>query len=124
MEWGEGDLIILRAKVLQVQMYEVVKGVDPATCACIRGGDGRNAMNRETARVVSGRGGRIRKRLLPPFDVGFPGMEFDASEEVNSCPMNPGFGGEATRFERCRFVVQMVDGEVEEFWREGRQHCG
>ena len=105
MEWDEGDLIILRTATLQVQMYEVVKGADQTTRIHIRSGDGRNATDGETARVVSGRGGRIRKRLLPQVDVGFRSVEFDASEEVDSCPMNPGFGDDATRFERRRFVA-------------------
>jgi hypothetical protein len=105
VEWDEGDLTILPAMVLQVQMFEVVKGVDPATCTRIRDGDVWNATNGETARVVSGRGGRIRKRLLPPFDVGFLGVEFDASEEVPLCQIKPQSGDEAARFERCRFVA-------------------
>jgi hypothetical protein len=105
VEWDEGDLIIPPANVLQVQMFEVVKGVDPAICARIRGGDGRNAINEETERVVSGRGVRIRKPPLPPFDVGYRGVELDASEEVDSRPINPRFGDEATHFERPRFVT-------------------
>ena len=104
MEWGEGDLIILRATALQVQMLEAVKGADPTAHIHIRGGDGRNTTNRETACVVSRRGGRIRKRLLPPFDVGFRSVEFDTSEEVCSRPMDPGFGDDAKRFERPRFI--------------------
>jgi hypothetical protein len=83
----------------------IFNGDHPATCARICGGDERNAMNGETTRVVSGRGGRIWKPLLPQFDVGFPGVEFDVSEEVLSRQTNPGFGDEATRFERRRFVV-------------------
>jgi hypothetical protein len=62
-------------------------------------------MNGESERVVGGRGGRIRKRLLPQLDVRFLGVEFDASKEVFSRPMNPGFGNDATRFERLGFVV-------------------
>ena len=50
-----------------------------------------NATNGETAHVVSERGGRIQKPLLPQLDVEFPGVESDTSEEVCSCPMNPGF---------------------------------
>ena len=33
--------------------------------------------------------------------------------------MDPRFGDDATGFERRRFVVQMVDDEVEDLWREG-----
>ena len=82
-----------------------LKGADPTTRIHIRDGNGRNASDGETAREVSGRGGRIQKRLLPQVDVGFRSVEFDASEEVDSCPMNPGFGDDATRFERRRFVA-------------------
>jgi hypothetical protein len=104
MKWGEGDLLIY-LKALQVQVYEVVKGVDPITRICIFGGDDREATDGETARVVSRRVGRIRKRLLPLSDVGVRGVEFDASEEVFSCPMNPRFGDDAARSERGRFAA-------------------
>jgi hypothetical protein len=105
VEWGEGDSGILRTKGSKCKVYDIVKGADPTTLIRIRGGDDWNATNGETARVVSGRVGRIRKRLLPQFDVGFRGVEFDASEEVFSRPRNPRFGDDATRFERRRFVV-------------------
>jgi hypothetical protein len=91
-----------------VQVFEVVKGTDPATRFRIRGGE----INGETASVVSGRVGRIRKRLLPQFDVEFPGVEFDASEEVCSCAVDPGFGYDATGFECRRFVVEVVEDGV------------
>jgi hypothetical protein len=42
------------ARALQLQVYEVVKGADPATRICVSGG--RNTTNEEMARVVSGRG--------------------------------------------------------------------
>jgi hypothetical protein len=119
VEWDEGDLMILRLEALQVQMYEFLKGANPTTRFSISSGDGRKATNGETARVVSGRGGRIRKRLLPQLDVGFLGVEFDASEEVFSRPMNPRFGDDTTHFERRRFVAQMVGDEIEDFRREG-----
>ena len=82
-----------------------LKCADPTTRIRIRGGDDRKAMNGEGACVVSGRVGRIRGCLLPRFGVGFRGVEFDASEEVFSCPMNPVFGNDAACFERRRFVA-------------------
>jgi hypothetical protein len=102
MERGEGYLTAPR---LQVQAYHVVKCADPTTCARVSGGNEREIANGECARVVGGRVGRIRKRRLPQFDVGFRGMEFDAGEEVSPCPINPRFGDDATGFERKRFIV-------------------
>jgi hypothetical protein len=81
--------MILHANDLQVQVYEVVKGADPTTLIHIRGDDERNSTNGETARVVSGRVGRVRKRLLPEFDMGVRAVEFDVSKEVFSRPRNP-----------------------------------
>ena len=100
-------------------MYEVVKGADPTTRIRISGGDNRNAANVEVERVVSGRVGRVRERLLPQLDVRFRGVKFNASEEVDSRPMNPGFGDDAAHLERRRFVVQMVGDEVEDLRQEG-----
>jgi hypothetical protein len=105
-----------------MKLYHVVKCTDPATRICIRGGDGRKPTNEEMACVVSRRAGRIRERLLPQFDVGFRGVEFDASEEVFSCPVNPRLGGDAARFECSGFGVEMVDNRVEDLWREGGRH--
>ena len=59
-------------------------------------------------RAVSGRVGRIRKGLLPPFDGGFSDVELDMSEKVFSCPRNPRF----------------VDDEIEYLWREETRHHG
>jgi hypothetical protein len=64
-----------------------------------------NATRGETARGVSGRGGRIQKRLLLQLDAGFPGVESDVSEEVRSRPINPRFGDDATHFEHRQFVM-------------------
>jgi hypothetical protein len=114
VEWSEGESIIRRAQALQVQMYEVAKGADPTTHILICGDDNRNAANVEVERVVCGRVGRVRERLLPQLDVRFRGVKFDASEEVDPCSMNPRFGDEAARLERCHFVVQMIGGEVED----------
>ena len=105
MELSEGNLIIIPAEALQVQAHNVLKGADPITRTPTCGGGGRNTTNGESARIVSGRGGRVRERLLPQLDVGFRGVEFDASEEVDPCPMNPGFRDDATCFKRCRFVA-------------------
>ena len=91
MEREEGDLAILGTNGFQAQVYEVVEGVGPATKIRICGGDGRGATNEEVARVVSGGAGRIWKRLLPQFNGGDRGIELDASEEVGSRPVNPGF---------------------------------
>jgi hypothetical protein len=38
---------------------------------------------------------------------------------VVSCPPNPRLGDERARFERIRFVVEMVDDEIENFLGEG-----
>jgi hypothetical protein len=107
VELDKGDSIIIRAKGLQVQVYDVVKCADPATPIPICGGECRETRNEETASVVSGRAGRIRERLLPQLQVGGGCQEakFDGGEEVRSCPMNPRFGDDTTRFERRRFVV-------------------
>jgi hypothetical protein len=89
VERDKGDLVIFWAKGLQMQVYDIVKGADPTTRILIRGDGDVKATNGEGACVVSGRVGRIRKRLLPQFDVGFRGVELDTSEEVFSCTMNP-----------------------------------
>lgn len=73
--------------------------------------------------MISGRVGRIWKGLHPRLD-GFRSPDEDGSEKVPSGPRDPHFGNEATRFERGRFVVQMVDDEVEDLWRQGGQHRG
>jgi hypothetical protein len=111
VERDEGATI-LPAKGLQVQVFDIMKGTDPTTRFRIRGGDTRKPINEEMVSVVSGRVGRIRKRLLPQFYVEFPGVEFDASEEVCSCTVDPGFGYDAAGFERRRFVVEVVDDGV------------
>ena len=105
-----------------MQVLDIVKGTDPTTRFRIRGGEARKPINGETASVVSGRVGRIRKRLLPQFYVEFPGVEFDASEEVCSCAVDPGFGYDATGLECRRFVVEVVDDGVQDLWREGTRH--
>jgi hypothetical protein len=74
--------------------------------------------------VVGARVGRIRKRRLPQFDVGCRGMEFDAGKEVSSCPINPRFGDDAIHSKRSRFVMQMVDDEIENLLWEGGRHRG
>jgi hypothetical protein len=88
------------AKGSQVQGYDVVEGADP-----IRIGGGNVPVDGKMAGVMSGGAGRIRKCFLPEFDGGCRGTELDAGEQVGSCPLNPRFGGDATRFERRRFVV-------------------
>ena len=105
MERGEGNPGILRTSELQVEVYDLVKGGNPTTHIRICGGDEREAADGEMAGVVSGRVGRIREGLLPPFDGGFLGAEFDIGEEVYSRPLDPWFGDDATSFERSRFVV-------------------
>jgi hypothetical protein len=105
VERDKGDFVVLPAKALQMQVYDIVKCADPTTRIRVCDGDDRKAMNGEGACVVSGRVGRIRKRLLPQFEVGFRSVESDASEEVFSCPMNPRFGDDATCFEGRRFVA-------------------
>jgi hypothetical protein len=124
VEWDEGGLIIPRAEGLQVQMCDVVKGADPTTHIRICSGGGREAIDEETACVMSGRGGCVRKRLLPQFDMGSRGVKFDASEEVPPCPLHPQLGDEATCFERRPFVTYVVEDEVEDLRREGGRHRG
>ena len=46
------------------------------------------------------------------------------SEKVFSCSMSQRFGGEATGLESTRLVVEEVDDEIEDLWREGRRHRG
>lgn len=105
MEWDEGNLVFLPTKALQAQVYDLVKGTDPTAYIHICGGDNRKAKNGETAGVVGWRFGRIRKRLLPPLDGGFFGVELDMSENVFLRARNPWFGDDATRFESSWFVV-------------------
>jgi hypothetical protein len=124
VEWDKGGLIIPRAEGLQVQMYDVVKGVDPTTHIRICSGGGREAIDEEIVRVMSGRGRWVRKCFLPQFDVGSRGVEFDASEEVPSCPLHPQLGDDATRFERRPFVTYVVEDEVEDLRREEGRHRG
>ena len=77
----------LPGKAPQMQAHDAMEGANPNhICSC--GGDIRNATNEETARVVSGRVGRIRKGPIPPLDVGL--AVFDMGEQVLSCPGNPG----------------------------------
>ena len=64
MEWDEGNTLP-PVKGLQVQVYEVGECADPTTRVRICGGDGPKTMDSETARVVSGGVGRIRKCFLP-----------------------------------------------------------
>ena len=90
---------------LQIQVYQVVKCADPTTLIYICGSDSRDTTDGETARVVSGRVGGVWKRLLPQFGMESRGREFNAGEEVGSCPLNPRFGDDATGFECCRSVV-------------------
>jgi hypothetical protein len=105
MEREEGDLAIFGTNGFQAQVYEVVEGAGPTAQIRICGGDDRGATNKEVARVVSGRAGRIWKRLLPQFNGGYRGIELDASKEVGSRPVDPGFGDDATSFERLRLVA-------------------
>ena len=72
---------------------------------------------------MSGRVGRIRKNVLPQFDVGFQG-EFEVSEKVLSCSMNPRLGGEAAGFESTWLVAKEADDEIEHLWGEGGRHRG
>jgi hypothetical protein len=79
-------------------VHEVVKGADPTTHTPICGGDDRGAINGATARVVELEGsGNIFFRSLM--------WNFDANEEVDSCPINPQFVNDATRLECSRFVA-------------------
>ena len=41
---------------------------------------------------------------------------------MRSDPRNPRLGDKATRSERGRVIVQMVDDEIEDLWREGGRH--
>ena len=59
------------AGALQAQADNVAKSADPTTHVRIRGSDGRETENGEVASMTSGRVGRIRKGLLPQFDIGF-----------------------------------------------------
>lgn len=68
VELKKGGSIISRYDVAQSELYEVTEGINPGEpiCSCSR--NSLWAINCETARVVSGRMGRIRKVLLPLFD--------------------------------------------------------
>ena len=63
--------------------------------------------------VGSERVGGIWKGLFPQFDGAFWGMESDVSEKVLSKSRYPRFRDDAPRFERSRFIEQMVDDEIE-----------
>ena len=105
-------------------MFDVAKCADPTTRLRFRGVKGRGAANGESARAVSGGVGRVRKGLLPQFEVGLRGMEFDISEEVFSRPRNPRLGDDTTDFECGWFVVEVVDDEVEYLMWESARHRG
>ena len=84
VEWDKG---VTRKRYPKV--YDIAKGANPTTRTRIRSGDIHGAMNGESARVASGRVGRIGEGLLPPFNRRVLGVEFDASEEVFSRRRNP-----------------------------------
>ena len=86
MEWDEGNLMAL-VEALQPQVNNTVEGANPVARIC--SGDNPKTTNEETAGVVSGGVGRIRKGLLPQFKVRFFGAEFDISKQVFSGPRNP-----------------------------------
>jgi len=81
--------MILLVKALQPQVNDTVKGVNPTTHIRICSSDDRKPTKGETARMASGRVGRIWKGLLPQLDGGVYGVELDVSEKVFPCPRNP-----------------------------------
>lgn len=84
MEWDEGDLMILWAKALQLQVCDIGERIDPTAYIHVGGSNDRKTVNGETVGVASGGAGRIRKGLLPLFDGGMFGVEFDLSKKVFS----------------------------------------
>jgi hypothetical protein len=50
---------------VEAQVYDIVKGANPTAHARICTSDDWETSNVETARVASGRIGRVRKGLLP-----------------------------------------------------------
>ena len=69
-------------------MYDIRETVIPATrfriCCC----DVSNTLNRQGVGVMSGRGQRIRKRLLPRLEV-ICGLELDIGKKVFSGARDP-----------------------------------
>jgi hypothetical protein len=65
----------------------------------------------------------IRKGFPPMTEVA-SGTETDMAKKELPCLANPGFGNEAARFHRFRVVVQVVDDEIWDILRNGRQHLG
>ena len=61
---------------------------------------------------------------FPQFDGAFWEMESDAREKVLSGPRAPRFGDDAAWFERSRFIVRVVDNEIEKFRWKGARHRG
>ena len=77
-------------KFFEVQVYDIVKGVDPTARIHTRGNGGRKVVNGETVGVVGGGVRRIWKGFYPRFDgPAFQGVEFDMSEKVASCTRDP-----------------------------------
>lgn len=64
-------------------------------------------------RIMSWRVQRVREGVAPLPDVlTTVVLEVDAIEKVGSRLVNPGFGDEATHFERVQIVVEVVDDEI------------
>ena len=106
------------------QFHDLVEGVNPGKRIGNRNSDHFEIPEVETARVMGGGVGRIREGVHPRFESGSGQTELDVVEKVYSGPRNPRLGNEATFPERGGFIVQMVDDEVEDLWREEGRHRG
>ena len=91
MQGGEGTSITIPPAGFQRNVGYEVEGTNPRMRICTCGSEDRGVEDRETARVVSGRIGRVRKGLHPRVDGGFYGVKIDASEEMCSGARDPGF---------------------------------
>ena len=90
-----------------------MKGADPVNDIWIHE-CGRIRFEKGDGTWIGSKGvGGIWGGLFPQFDGAFRGMESDVSETVLSSSRYPRFSDDAACFERSRFVVQMVDDEIE-----------
>ena len=106
--------------MLEVQFHNTGKNPNPIIPFLNYGSDDLYAISERQTMGVMRRGiGRIRKSVLPRFEIrGMP--EDDLTEKVLSGARDPRFRYEAASFERFRLIMKEVDDVVRDFWGEAR----
>ena len=111
MQLDEGDFEPVLLEEAKDQILDAAKGANPDKAIWMHG---RIISEKGAgACVVGKRVGRIWKGPFPQLDGAVGWIESDVSEKVFSSSRNPRFGDDAARFERSRFIVQVVDDEIE-----------